>query len=109
MVAEELRVVGAGNLAVIVAGSQVAQVEAVLEAAGIVFGRPSRRGLAEQVAVVPVGLVKGLEVDAAVVVEPARIIREQDQGVRALYVALTRATKRGAVGHAEPLPDLLNP
>ena len=109
VVAEELRVVGAGNLAVIVAGSQVAEVEAVLEAAGIVFGRPSRRGLDEQVAVVPVGLVKGLEVDAAVVVEPARIIREQDQGVRALYVALTRATKRVAVVHAEPLPDLLNP
>ena len=109
VVAEELRVVGAGNLAVIVAGSQVAEVEAVLEAAGIVFGRPTRRGLDEQVAVVPVGLVKGLEVDAAVVVEPARIIREQDQGVRALYVALTRATKRVAVVHAEPLPDLLNP
>jgi len=109
VVTEELRVVGAGNLAVIVAGSQVVEVEAVLEAAGIVFGRPSRRGLDEQVAVVPVGLVKGLEVDAAVVVEPARIIREQDQGVRALYVALTRATKRVAVVHAEPLPDLLNP
>ena len=109
IVAEELRVVGAGNLAVIVAGSQVPEVEAVLEAAGIVFGRPTRRGLDEQVAVVPVGLVKGLEVDAAVVVEPARIIREQDQGVRALYVALTRATKRVAVVHAEPLPDLLNP
>ena len=109
VVAEELRVVGAGNLAVIVAGSQVVEVEAVLEAAGIVFGRPTRRGLDEQVAVVPVGLVKGLEVDAAVVVEPARIIREQDQGVRALYVALTRATKRVAVVHAEPLPDLLNP
>ena len=93
----------------IVAGSQGPEVEAVLEAAGIVFGRPSRRGLDEQVAVVPVGLVKGLEVDAAVVVEPARIIREQDQGVRALYVALTRATKRVAVVHAEPLPDLLNP
>ncbi len=107
VVAEELRVVGAGNLAVIVAGSQVVEVEAALAAAGIVFGRPTRRGLDEQVAVVPVGLVKGLEVDAAVVVEPARIIREQDQGVRALYVALTRATKRVAVVHAEPLPDLL--
>jgi DNA helicase IV len=56
---------------------------------------------------VPVGLVKGLEVDAAIVVEPARIISEEAQGMRALYVALTRATKRLSVVHAEPLPEVL--
>jgi DNA helicase IV len=59
------------------------------------------------VAVVPVSLVKGLEVDAALVVEPSRIVREQDQGMRALYVALTRATKRLTILHAEPLPSVL--
>ena len=42
----------------------------------------------------PVGLVKGLEVDASVVVEPAGIVAEEAQGHRALYVALTRSTKR---------------
>jgi DNA helicase IV len=54
-----------------------------------------------------VGLVKGLEVDSAVVVEPARIISEEVQGTRALYVALTRATKRLSVVHYEALPAVL--
>ena len=62
-----------------------------------------------QVAGGPVELVKGLEVDGAGVVEPARILREHAQGLRALYVALTRATKRLAVVHAEDLPAVLRP
>ncbi len=103
----ELEAVDAGNLAVIAAGSQIAGIEAALTAAGVDFGRPTRRGLDHRVAVVPVALVKGLEVDAAIVVEPARIVREQVQGLRALYVALTRATRRVAVLHAEPLPSVL--
>ena len=107
VVATELEAVDTGNLAVVVAASQSTDVETALEAANIPFGRPNRRGLDERLAVVPVGLVKGLEVDAAIVVEPARIIREQQQGIRALYVALTRATKRVAVVHSEPLPDVL--
>ena len=55
----------------------------------------------------PVGLVKGLEVDASVVVEPARIVDEEAQGLRSLYVALTRATKRLTVVHERPLPSAL--
>ena len=79
----------------------------LFEAAGLEFGRATRRGLDAQLTVVPVGLVKGLEVDAAVVVEPGRIISEEAQGMRALYVALTRATRRLSVVHAEPLPAVL--
>ncbi len=105
----ELDAIGTGNLAVVVAGSQVAEVEAALVEAGIDFGQPTRRGLDERVAVVPVSLVKGLEVDSAVVVEPGRIAREQVQGMRALYVALTRATRRLVVLHSEPLPAALTP
>ncbi len=107
VVRDEMDAVGTGNVAVIAADHQAADVESALERAGVEFGRPTRRGLDARVAVVPVGLVKGLEVDAAVVVEPARILREQAQGARALYVALTRATRRMAVVHAEPLPDVL--
>ncbi len=73
-------------------------------------GRPRRRrhrarscrratGLEGAVTVVPVSVVKGLELDGVVVVEPARIVAEEAQGLRALYVALTRSTKpahRGA-------------
>ncbi|HVL33774.1 MAG TPA: ATP-binding domain-containing protein, partial [Actinomycetota bacterium] len=49
----------------------------------------------------------GLEFDTVVVVEPARLVRESMQGLRALYVALTRATQRAFIVHAEPLPDVL--
>lgn len=108
VVRAEMDAVGAGNVAVIAADDQAADVESALERSGVEFGRPTRRGLDARVAVVPVGLVKGLEVDAAVVVEPARILRDQAQGARALYVAMTRATRRMAVVHAEPLPDVLS-
>ncbi len=76
---------------------------------GSSFGRATRNGLEHQVTVVPVGLVKGLELDAAVVVEPAAIVDEEAQGDRALYVALTRATKRLAVVHEHDLPPSLLP
>ena len=107
VVRSELEAVGAGNLAVVTTDSQAADVEDALERAGIAYGRPTRQGLDAQVAVVPVGLVKGLEVDGAVVVEPARMVREHAQGMRALYVALTRSTRRVAIVHAEPLPPVL--
>ena len=71
------------------------------------FGRATRHGLDAQITVVPVGLVKGLELDASVVVEPAAIVDEEAQGLRALYVALTRATKRLAIVHAADLPEAL--
>ena len=107
VVRSELEAVGAGNLAVVTADSQASDVEDALERAGIAYGRPTRQGREAQVAVVPVGLVKGLEVDGAVVGEPARMVRERAQGLRALYVALTRATRRVAIVHAEPLPPVL--
>jgi DNA helicase IV len=96
-----------GNIAVICPASLVVPISAAFDAAGLEYGRATRRGLDSQVAVVPVGLVKGLEVDSAVVVEPARIIAEEVQGTRALYVALTRATKRLSVVHNEALPAVL--
>jgi DNA helicase IV len=101
---EERDAVDPGSVAVIVASTQVDDVAAALDAAGIEFGRAARNGLESRVTLVPVSLVKGLELDAAVVVEPAAIVDEEAQGMRALYVALTRATKRLAVVHARPLP-----
>lgn len=106
-VRSELAEIDAGNLAVIVPRSLIEPVGETLTAAGIAFGGATRSGLDRQVTVVPVQLVKGLEVDAALVVEPARIIREERQGMRALYVALTRATKRVGIFHSEPLPSVL--
>jgi len=107
VVVSELEAVGEGNVAVIVPDSLVAEVNTVFESAAIAIGGANRHGLDQRVTLVPVRLVKGLEVDAAVVVEPARIIDEESQGVRSLYVALTRATKRVAVVHVDPLPAML--
>ena len=94
-----------GNVAVIVPRSLVEEVAAGLETAGVDFGRATRRGLDRRVTLVPVDLAKGLELDAAVVVEPAAIVAEESAGLRSLYVALTRATRRLSVVHARPLPD----
>jgi DNA helicase IV len=104
---EERNTVDPGSVAVIAPDTLVDAVAGALDAAGVEFGRAARNGLESRVTLVPVSLVKGLELDAAVVVEPAAIVDEQAQGLRALYVALTRATKRLAIVHARPLPDAL--
>ncbi len=98
-----------GQVAVICPPSIIDAVGDALDAAGVPFGRATRNGLEHTVTLVEVGFVKGLEVDAAVVVEPALIVGEQAQGDRALYVALTRATKRLAVIHEAELPPSLHP
>ncbi len=110
-VADQVRVevdaVGQGNVAVICPSSLVEFVDRALDDHGVEHGIATVGGLTHQVTVVPIAYVKGLELDATVVVEPGRIVTEARQGLRALYVALTRATKRLAVVHAEPLPEVL--
>lgn len=103
----ELATVGTGNLAVICPASLVDLSSAALADAGIDHGVATERGLSHQVTVVPVGIVKGLELDATVVVDPAGIIAEETQGLRALYVALTRSTKHLTVVHPGELPDVM--
>ncbi len=97
----------AGNVAVIVPRSMVDTVHQGFADAGVIAGRAPRDGLSYPITVVPVNVVKGLEVDVAVVVEPAAILAEEPQPARSLYVACTRATKRLLAVHAEPLPDML--
>ena len=48
--------------------------------------------------------MKGLEIDQVVVVEPARIVELDPQGLRLLYVALTRSTRALTVVHGLDLP-----
>ncbi|HEY1280923.1 MAG TPA: ATP-binding domain-containing protein, partial [Acidimicrobiales bacterium] len=96
-----------GSTAVVVPGSLVDEMIEALQTGGVTFGVAPQDGLDAPVTLVPVNLVKGLELDGVVVVEPARIVAEEMQGMRALYVALTRATKTLAVVHAEPLPEAL--
>ena len=106
-VRRELDAVGSGNVAVVVPGSLVERADVALTDAGIDHGRATRQGLDRQVTVVPTSLVKGLELDSVIVVEPSAILREEVRGPQSLYVAVTRSTKRLSILHAEPLPDVL--
>ncbi len=88
----------------------VDQVEAALRDAGVEFGRPTAgsrdvvTALHARVTLAAVSLVKGLEADAVIVVEPTDLVDEEPRGLRALYVALTRATRHLVVLHSQPLP-----
>ena len=60
--------------------------------------------------VVPAGAAKGLEFDSVVLVEPAEIVDAEPSrvdGLRRLYVALTRAVSRVRIVHDRPLPPEL--
>ena len=60
------------------------------------------------VSVLTIAAAKGLEFDNVVLVEPAAIVAAGSNGLRDLYVAMTRPTQRLTVVHAEPLPDVLS-
>lgn len=93
-----------GNIAVVAPDPMVEMISAALTAASIKHGRATRTALDTGVTVVPVSVVKGLELDGVIVVEPAAIVADEMQGLRALYVALTRSTRRLSIVHAQPLP-----
>jgi len=93
-----------GNVAVVTPNHLADVVADALSAHGIEHGRASRSALDTGVTVVPVGLVKGLELDGVVLVEPARIVDGEPQGLRSLYVALTRSTQRLSIVHSGELP-----
>ncbi|MEU4079678.1 AAA family ATPase [Streptomyces venezuelae] len=64
-------------------------------------------GAGERVTVLPATVVKGLEFDHVVVVEPAAIVAAEARGPNRLYVALTRAVSRLTLVHAADLPEWL--
>jgi DNA helicase IV len=97
----------AGTVAVITPPSLADAVGRAFDAAGVAYGDPATAGLDAQVTLLPLTTAKGLEFDAVVVVEPSRLVREAPQGLRALFVALTRPTRSLTIVHVEPLPDAL--
>ena len=102
-----VREIADGNIAVVAPDRMVEMLSDALTAAGIKHGRATRTALETGVTVVPVSVVKGLELDGVIVVEPAAIVADEQQGLRALYVALTRSTRRLSIVHAQPLPDAM--
>ncbi|MEW2048488.1 AAA family ATPase [Streptomyces sp. NPDC005476] len=91
-----------GSIGVIAADSQAAEVREALTGSGIPASGPDDP--AARVAVVPATLVKGLEYDHVVAVEPAAIAESEQRGLNRLYVVLTRAVSRLEVLHQRDLP-----
>ena len=104
-VEEELAAIGEGMVAVVASEDLLDEIEREMKDQASLAEQFGRDRLDVPVVLVDVETAKGLEFDAVVVVEPARIAREV--GLRALYVCLTRATKRLAVVHSEELPRSL--
>ncbi len=102
-----------GSMLVVSPAEYMDDIAELLASAGVDFGRATAASrnatgaLHPHVTLAPVRLCKGLETDGVVVVEPAAMVDEEPQGLRALYVALTRATKRVAVVSSRPLPEPL--
>ena len=96
-----------GSLGVVAPDQLIAELSGALTDAGIKHGTATRTGLDAGVTLVPVSVVKGLELDGVVVVEPTQIVTDLVQGMRSLYVALTRSTQRLTVVHSIPLPEPL--
>jgi DNA helicase IV len=63
--------------------------------------------MADSLGAIPVSLVKGLEYDRVVLVEPADIVAAEPRGMSRLYVALTRAVAELVILHTKPLPAAL--
>ena len=95
---------GGASLGVVAPDGMLLELSEALTAAGITHGSATRTGLDSGVTLVPVSVVKGLELDGVIVVEPSRIVSDIEHGMRALYVALTRSTQRLTVVHADHLP-----
>jgi DNA helicase IV len=93
-----------GSIGIVVADSLVSTVDkALAEMPHDLSDADAEESAESRITVVPASIVKGLEFDHVVLVEPARIA-DGPRGLQRLYVALTRAVSRLAVVHAEPLP-----
>jgi DNA helicase IV len=99
-----------GSIGIVCSDEAVAEVGALLAGAGIPAAELTDDGEdVPRIAVVPAGLVKGLEFDAVVVVDPAGIVGAEPRGLHRLYVVLTRAVSTLVVLHRDDLPEALGP
>jgi DNA helicase IV len=101
----EIAAAAGGTVGVLVPTSLLAEVrQAVVER---LPEESSGEPLEAAVSVLSVHAAKGLEFDNVVLVEPATIASTGINGLRDLYVAMTRPTQRLTVVHASPLPPAL--
>jgi DNA helicase IV len=119
---EEVAAVAPGRVAVLGPAVVLPELSRALSDAGLYPTDPRDplgEGLAAGLVLLPADETNGLEFDAVVVVEPALVAAVGDEvagerppvattrGLRTLYVALTRPTRRLAIVHAEALPVTL--
>jgi DNA helicase IV len=101
-------VAGPGSVGVVCTDAAVGEVAGLLTDAGLPAEPLTDDGdPAARLAVVPASLVKGLEFDAVVVVDPAAIVAAEPRGLHRLYVVLTRAVSTLVVLHRGDLPEAL--
>ncbi len=121
---EEVAAVAPGRVAVLGPAVMLPELDRALSDAGLYPTDPrdpTGEGLAAGLVLLPADETNGLEFDAVVVVEPALVAAVGEEvagegppiattrGLRTLYVALTRPTRRLSVVYAEPLPVALGP
>lgn len=99
-----LETLSRGRVGIVCPDHLVGDLSAALDVAGVQFGRAGATALEATLTVVPVSVVKGLEMDGVIVVEPTDIYESTDTGPRGLYVALTRSTQQLVVVHSRALP-----
>jgi DNA helicase IV len=116
---EEVMAVAPGRVAVLGSAVMLPELARGLSDAGLDVTDPrdpAGEGLAAGLVLLPADETNGLEFDSVIVVEPSLIASVGDEpageappvattrGLRTLYVALTRPTRRLTILHADPLP-----
>jgi DNA helicase IV len=99
-----------GSVGVIASDAAIASVHKRLRAEGFdaaLLGETEDVLEVSRLVCLPASLAKGLEFDAVVVAEPARIVAAESRGLQRLYVALTRAVSSLHIIHTEHLPAAL--
>ena len=95
------------TIGVIAASDRMDDILAALAAAGLDAGDTrTAAGLDHTISVVEPATAKGLEFDATIVVEPAEF-ESLPNGLRLLYVALTRSVQRLLIVRSTPMPGPL--
>lgn len=105
--AAEVTARGGGRAAIICAEDSIEEISRALHRAGINHGLARAAGLDQDLSIVPATMAKGLELDDVIVVEPAAVVAEDPQGLRLLYVTLTRSTRSLSIVHKQPLPNAM--
>ena len=98
----------AGCVGIVVPAALRAELEHALAGLASTAAEDAEGGLSAGVDLLGLRAIKGLEFDAAIVVEPAAVLAERpDGGPGGLYTALTRSTRALAVVYAGELPAVL--